>query len=95
MVRIVIGLLLGLLIGAGCRCFDIPLPGPPKIMGAMVILSVTLGYVGMDALLAARSKAAGNSARPATTAQGCGGPAVPPGGKDNLRHDKQVEETLS
>jgi XapX domain-containing protein len=49
--KIILGLLLGFLIGVGCRYFDIPLPGPEKLVGALVILSVTLGYLGMDYLL--------------------------------------------
>ena len=79
MFRVILGLFLGLIIGMGCRGFDIPLPGPPKIIGALVVLSVTLGYVGMDHLLASRAKMAGAIVRPATTAPYCGGPTgLPP-----------------
>ena len=31
MTRIVIGLVLGFLIGAGCRRFDVPVPAPPRL----------------------------------------------------------------
>ena len=31
MVKIVLGLLLGVAIGAGCRWFDIPVPSPPRL----------------------------------------------------------------
>ena len=79
MFRVILGLFLGLIIGMGCRGFDIPLPGPPKIIGALVVLSVTLGYVGMDHLLASRAKMDGAIVRPATTAPYCGGPTgLPP-----------------
>ena len=53
--KIIMGLFLGFLIGIGCRCFDIPLPGPPKLIGAMVVLSMTFGYVGMDYLLSRKA----------------------------------------
>jgi hypothetical protein len=32
MIKTVAGKILGLLIGIGCRWFDIPLPGPPKLV---------------------------------------------------------------
>ncbi|EKE75119.1 DUF1427 family protein [Gallaecimonas xiamenensis] len=46
------GIVLGLLIGAGCRWFDIPAPAPPKLMGALLVVAMTLGFIGTDALLA-------------------------------------------
>lgn len=43
------GILLGLAIGSFCRFFDIPLPAPPKIVGALLVLTMTLGfYVGQS-----------------------------------------------
>lgn len=36
MIKILAGLLLGLLTGSTCRWFDIPLPGPPKLVGALL-----------------------------------------------------------
>lgn len=55
MLKIVAGIVLGLLIGAGCRWLDIPVPAPPKLLGALLVLSVTLGYVAVDRYLASRS----------------------------------------
>jgi XapX domain-containing protein len=46
-----IGLLLGLGIGAACRWFDIPVPEPPRIVGALLVVTMTLGFVGTDYLL--------------------------------------------
>lgn len=46
------GILLGLLIGAGCRWFDLPLPAPPRIVGALLVVAMTLGFVGTDIGLA-------------------------------------------
>jgi XapX domain-containing protein len=47
-----IGLLLGFLIGVGCRRFDLPLPAPPRIVGALLVVFMTLGFLGADLALA-------------------------------------------
>lgn len=54
MIKILLGLSLGLMIGAGCRYADIPVPSPPSIIGALLVVSITLGYVSMDRFLANR-----------------------------------------
>ena len=43
-----IGLGLGLAIGAGCRWFDLPLPAPPKLVGALLVVFMTLGFLAAD-----------------------------------------------
>jgi len=53
MTAALIGIGLGLAIGIGCRLLDIPLPAPPKLVGALLVLAMTLGYVGADAFLPA------------------------------------------
>lgn len=65
MIRTVIGLLLALAIGIACRVAGIPLPAPPVLIGALLVLAMTLGYVLTDRLAAHRA----NSTRPL-----CGGP---------------------
>ncbi|MBD9528795.1 MULTISPECIES: DUF1427 family protein [Paracoccus] len=45
------GLLLGFLIGSGCRWFDLPLPAPPRIVGALLVVAMTLGFLGADLAL--------------------------------------------
>lgn len=45
MIATIIGLALGLLIGALCRYFDIPLPAPPKLVGALLVVTMTLGFL--------------------------------------------------
>ena len=45
MATTLIGLSVGLLIGAGCRYFDIPSPAPPRLIGALLLMAMTLGYV--------------------------------------------------
>jgi XapX domain-containing protein len=47
----IIGLMVGLLIGAGCRYFDIPSPAPPRLIGACLLVAMTLGFVAADYLL--------------------------------------------
>jgi XapX domain-containing protein len=68
MIKILAGIALGLLIGAGCRYFDIPTPAPPKLIGAILVVAMTVGYAGADKFL---------SSRPATTAHLSAGPAAP------------------
>jgi XapX domain-containing protein len=46
------GLALGFAIGLGCRWFDLPLPAPPRLVGALLVVAMTVGFVGADALLA-------------------------------------------
>jgi XapX domain-containing protein len=48
-----VGLVLGLIIGAGCRFFDIPSPAPPRLIGAFLLLAMTLGFVAASQLLPA------------------------------------------
>ncbi len=46
--KIALGLLLAFTIGMVCRFAFIPLPAPPVLVGALVVLSMTLGYVVTD-----------------------------------------------
>ena len=55
MVKPIIGIALGLLIGIGCRSFGIPLPGPPAIFGAILAVAMATGYTVTDRLLAKRA----------------------------------------
>jgi XapX domain-containing protein len=48
MTAILSGLLLGLAIGAACRWFDLPLPAPPRLVGALLVLAMTLGFLAAD-----------------------------------------------
>lgn len=51
MTSALIGLALGFLIGVGCRWFDLPLPAPPRIVGALLVVFMTLGFLGTDLAL--------------------------------------------
>lgn len=46
----IIGLLLGLGIGAGCRFSGVSLPAPPALAGALLVVTITLGYLAAQAL---------------------------------------------
>ena len=65
--RLLVGLVLSLALGGSCRYFDIPVPSPPVLPGALLVLAMTLGYSGVDRLLLRHSP-------PATTTHLCGGP---------------------
>jgi XapX domain-containing protein len=69
--KIVLGIILGLLIGAGCRWFDIPVPSPPKLVGALLVVAMTVGYIFTDRLITTKFSARG----PTTTQSLCGGPS--------------------
>jgi XapX domain-containing protein len=45
MLPVAIGIVVGLAIGAACRLFDIPSPAPPRVIGAIILIAMTLGYV--------------------------------------------------
>lgn len=45
MTALIVGVLLGLAIGAICRWLDIPSPAPPTPVGALLVVTMTAGYV--------------------------------------------------
>ena len=65
--KVMIGLVISFIVGAGCRFFDIPVPSPPFIPGALLVLAMTVGYSSTNAVLNRRNKVA-------TTTHLCGGP---------------------
>ena len=54
MIAAALGIILGLAIGMGCRWFDIPLPAPPKLVGSLLVVAMTTGFVGTELLLESR-----------------------------------------
>lgn len=54
MTKSLLGIILGLLIGAGCRWFDVPVPSPPKLLGALLVVAMTVGYMAADRVLDGR-----------------------------------------
>jgi XapX domain-containing protein len=53
MTDLLIAIALGLGIGCACRWFDLPLPAPPKLVGALLVVAMTAGFVGANHLLGA------------------------------------------
>ena len=51
METLLFGIALGLAIGFACRWFDIPLPSPPNLVGALLVVSMTLGFLAANTLL--------------------------------------------
>lgn len=60
-----IGLALAFGIGFACRVFGIPSPAPPIIVGALLVVAMTIGYLLVDRAMT----------RPAQHAIDCGGPS--------------------
>lgn len=48
MLKIIIGLALGVGIGVVCRLVALPLPAPPVLTGALLVVAMTLGYMAVD-----------------------------------------------
>jgi XapX domain-containing protein len=65
--KLIIGGIVAFAVGAGCRFFDIPVPSPPVLPGALLVVVMTLGYTITD-------RAMSRTTRAATTKHLCGGP---------------------
>ena len=63
--KVVAGFVLAFLIGVACRVAGVPLPAPPVLIGALLVVAMTVGYIAVDRL-------AGPGA--ATQKENCGGP---------------------
>lgn len=64
--KTVIGLLLGFCVGLVCAWLEIPAPAPPVLVGALLVVAMTSGYVFTDKYLA--------SHKPKHREGDCGGP---------------------
>ena len=64
--KIAFGFLLAFAIGIACRFAAIPLPAPPVLIGSLLVLAMTLGYVVTDRFATNRE---------AKTKSLCGGPS--------------------
>lgn len=63
--RVIIGFVLAFCIGALCRVGGVPVPAPPAIIGASLVVAMTVGFILMDRWM---------SHRPHTQAENHGGP---------------------
>ena len=61
----IIGIVLAFALGFSCRAFGIPSPAPPLILGALLVMAMTVGYIAVDRWMAS----------PARHASDCGGPS--------------------
>lgn len=52
----VTGLALAFAIGFGCRYLMIPVPAPPVLTGALLVVAMTLGFILVDKVMAHRSE---------------------------------------
>lgn len=64
----VVGLIIAFAMGFACRAFGIPSPALPLILGALLVMAMTVGYVGVDRWMT----------RPARHSAKCGGASGPP-----------------
>ena len=64
-VKSLLGLTLAFAIGFACRAFGIPSPAPPVLVGALLVVAMTTGYLIMDRLMVP----------PGIHAADCGGPS--------------------
>lgn len=55
-IRLIAGYLLAFTIGVACRLLNIPLPAPTAMLGAIIVLAITLGYQSADRLFAEQQK---------------------------------------
>ncbi len=66
MTKLLIGFAVAFLLGFACRAFSIPSPVPSVVLGALLVMAMTLGYQVIDRWLARH---------PARHAANCGGPS--------------------
>lgn len=75
--KIIYGVIFALAVGIFCRGMNIPAPAPPSLIGALMVFSVSLGYVATDYLVTRNAKL--HTQRPNTTRHLSGGHiGVPP-----------------
>ena len=67
MIKIIIGIVLGICIGIGCRLFGIPLPGPPAILGAVLAVAMATGYTVTDKVMTSKAARATSQVEKAAT----------------------------
>lgn len=61
--KIVIGFMLAASIGIVCRLAGIPVPAPPAVVGALLVLSMTCGYLLADRVMRQRHRSQAGAGR--------------------------------
>jgi len=76
--KIILGLILGFFIGLGCSLLNIPVPAPPVLVGALLVVAMSTGYTVTDRYVSAKS-------RPKNNLSHCAGPIGEPGSKGEVK----------
>lgn len=71
-VKVLAGLILSFVVGVGCKVLHIPVPSPPVLSGAFLVLMMSLGYWLVDQKLAHK---------PSQQKRNCGGANIALGEK--------------
>lgn len=59
-----IGIVLAFALGFACRAFGIPSPAPPMILGALLVMTMTIGYIAVDRWAMSPAEPASDSGGP-------------------------------
>jgi XapX domain-containing protein len=62
--KAVLGIVLAFALGFACRAFGIPSPAPPMILGALLVMAMTIGYLAIDRWMSAPARHAADCAGP-------------------------------
>ena len=54
--KYLISVLIAFSLGFVCKMWGIPVPAPPMLLGALMIISITLGYMLTDSYLQKKGK---------------------------------------
>ena len=87
-----IGIVLAFALGFSCRAFGIPSPAPPLILGALLVMAMTVGYIAVDRWMASPARHARDCGGPSGLSASPGNPATPPV-CPRLRHYRKVRST--
>jgi XapX domain-containing protein len=90
MTKSFIGLTLAFVIGFACRAFDIPSPAPPVLVGALLVVAMTMGYIIVDRVMALSARQAINYGGPSGLAPNAVSETVSGTAPKNAKH-RQVE----
>lgn len=64
MLQIVLGIVMAFGIGTFCGWFDIPSPAPPRLVGALLVVAMTVGFLLKDHLLAGFGRSSEQAEQP-------------------------------
>jgi XapX domain-containing protein len=53
--KVALGFVIAFVIGVACRAAELPLPAPPVLIGALLVVAMSTGYVLTDRFAARRA----------------------------------------